>query len=245
MGEFGAVSVISGNIVGKTQTLTLFVESAYKVQQWRGLVLWEKGSVHGFRCSADEMTWCIILAPYGMLNVGAQYCFFKEMTWLHALHAVLGIQHSRGVFSGASSLSVGFVHPSDQGEHSLAFSCYRFFPLDSQSFNPSALSIHKYLTVCWFFGPSGGHCEKLQIQFSDLTRAFSFHACCHFFIKKIGWLNCVLKSLRQGWRMNVQSSYRSDRPMITVSVVTRGWLGTVRWRKPNEGSTVALTELAA
>lgn len=30
MGEFGAVSVISGNIMGKTQTLTLFVESAYK-----------------------------------------------------------------------------------------------------------------------------------------------------------------------------------------------------------------------
>ncbi|GBF92244.1 sulfate ABC transporter permease subunit [Raphidocelis subcapitata] len=30
MGEFGAVSVISGNIIGKTQTLTLFVESAYK-----------------------------------------------------------------------------------------------------------------------------------------------------------------------------------------------------------------------
>lgn len=30
MGEFGAVSVISGNILGKTQTLTLFVESAYK-----------------------------------------------------------------------------------------------------------------------------------------------------------------------------------------------------------------------
>ena len=32
MGEFGAVSVISGNIIGKTQTLTLFVESAYKVR---------------------------------------------------------------------------------------------------------------------------------------------------------------------------------------------------------------------
>lgn len=31
MGEFGAVSVISGNIIGQTQTLTLFVESAYKV----------------------------------------------------------------------------------------------------------------------------------------------------------------------------------------------------------------------
>ncbi|GMH45919.1 hypothetical protein BSKO_13882 [Bryopsis sp. KO-2023] len=30
MGEFGAVSVISGNIIGQTQTLTLFVESAYK-----------------------------------------------------------------------------------------------------------------------------------------------------------------------------------------------------------------------
>ena len=30
MGEFGAVSVISGNIIGRTQTLTLFVESAYK-----------------------------------------------------------------------------------------------------------------------------------------------------------------------------------------------------------------------
>lgn len=30
MGEFGAVSVISGNIIGQTQTLTLYVESAYK-----------------------------------------------------------------------------------------------------------------------------------------------------------------------------------------------------------------------
>lgn len=30
MGEFGAVSVVSGNIIGQTQTLTLFVESAYK-----------------------------------------------------------------------------------------------------------------------------------------------------------------------------------------------------------------------
>jgi sulfate transport system permease protein len=30
MGEFGAVSVISGNIIGRTQTLTLYVESAYK-----------------------------------------------------------------------------------------------------------------------------------------------------------------------------------------------------------------------
>ena len=30
MGEFGAVAVISGNIIGQTQTLTLFVESAYR-----------------------------------------------------------------------------------------------------------------------------------------------------------------------------------------------------------------------
>lgn len=30
MGEFGAVSVVSGNIIGHTQTLTLFVESSYK-----------------------------------------------------------------------------------------------------------------------------------------------------------------------------------------------------------------------
>ncbi|MBW4464550.1 MAG: sulfate ABC transporter permease subunit CysW [Pegethrix bostrychoides GSE-TBD4-15B] len=30
MGEFGAVAVVSGNIVGKTQTLPLFVEEAYK-----------------------------------------------------------------------------------------------------------------------------------------------------------------------------------------------------------------------
>lgn len=30
MGEFGAVSVISGNIIGRTQTLTLYVEGAYK-----------------------------------------------------------------------------------------------------------------------------------------------------------------------------------------------------------------------
>jgi len=33
MGEFGAVSVVSGNIVGKTQTLPLFVEDAYKQYQ--------------------------------------------------------------------------------------------------------------------------------------------------------------------------------------------------------------------
>jgi sulfate/thiosulfate transport system permease protein len=30
MGEFGAVSVVSGNIIGKTQSLPLFVEDAYK-----------------------------------------------------------------------------------------------------------------------------------------------------------------------------------------------------------------------
>jgi sulfate/thiosulfate transport system permease protein len=33
MGEFGAVSVVSGNIAGKTQTLPLFVEEAYKNYQ--------------------------------------------------------------------------------------------------------------------------------------------------------------------------------------------------------------------
>ncbi len=33
MGEFGAVSVVSGNIGGKTQTLSLFVEDAYKQYQ--------------------------------------------------------------------------------------------------------------------------------------------------------------------------------------------------------------------
>jgi sulfate transport system permease protein len=33
MGEFGAVSVVSGNITGKTQTLPLFVEEAYKQYQ--------------------------------------------------------------------------------------------------------------------------------------------------------------------------------------------------------------------
>ena len=32
MGEFGAISVISGNIIGRTQTLTLYVEGAYKVR---------------------------------------------------------------------------------------------------------------------------------------------------------------------------------------------------------------------
>ncbi|KAL2622697.1 hypothetical protein R1flu_002902 [Riccia fluitans] len=36
MGEFGAVSVISGNIIGKTQTLTLFVEAAYKEYNTQG-----------------------------------------------------------------------------------------------------------------------------------------------------------------------------------------------------------------
>jgi sulfate/thiosulfate transport system permease protein len=33
MGEFGAVSVVSGNIIGKTQTLPLFVEDTYKQYQ--------------------------------------------------------------------------------------------------------------------------------------------------------------------------------------------------------------------
>lgn len=33
MGEFGAVSAVSGNVAGKTQTLTLFVEEAYKQYQ--------------------------------------------------------------------------------------------------------------------------------------------------------------------------------------------------------------------
>jgi sulfate/thiosulfate transport system permease protein len=33
MGEFGAVSVVSGNIIRKTQTLPLFVEEAYKQYQ--------------------------------------------------------------------------------------------------------------------------------------------------------------------------------------------------------------------
>jgi sulfate transport system permease protein len=33
MGEFGAVSVVSGNLAGQTQTLPLFVEEAYKQYQ--------------------------------------------------------------------------------------------------------------------------------------------------------------------------------------------------------------------
>jgi sulfate transport system permease protein len=33
MGEFGAVAVVSGNIEGKTQTLTLFIEDSYKQYQ--------------------------------------------------------------------------------------------------------------------------------------------------------------------------------------------------------------------
>ncbi|CAD7700640.1 unnamed protein product [Ostreobium quekettii] len=36
VGEFGAISVISGNIIGQTQTLTLFVESAYKEYNTEG-----------------------------------------------------------------------------------------------------------------------------------------------------------------------------------------------------------------
>eukprot|EP00271_Cylindrocystis_brebissonii_P002844 TRINITY_DN13616_c3_g1_i1.p1 TRINITY_DN13616_c3_g1~~TRINITY_DN13616_c3_g1_i1.p1 ORF type:complete len:411 (-),score=66.41 TRINITY_DN13616_c3_g1_i1:631-1863(-) len=36
MGEFGALSVISGNIIGRTQTLTLFVEAAYKDYNTQG-----------------------------------------------------------------------------------------------------------------------------------------------------------------------------------------------------------------
>lgn len=32
MGEFGAVAVISGNIIEQTQTATLYVEAAYKVR---------------------------------------------------------------------------------------------------------------------------------------------------------------------------------------------------------------------
>ena len=33
MGEFGAISVVSGNIIGKTQTMPLYVEEAYKQYQ--------------------------------------------------------------------------------------------------------------------------------------------------------------------------------------------------------------------
>ena len=33
MGEFGAVSVVSGNIEGKTQSLPLFIEDSYKQYQ--------------------------------------------------------------------------------------------------------------------------------------------------------------------------------------------------------------------
>jgi sulfate/thiosulfate transport system permease protein len=33
MGEFGAVAVVSGNIAGKTQTMPIFVEEAYKNYQ--------------------------------------------------------------------------------------------------------------------------------------------------------------------------------------------------------------------
>nr|YP_010152820.1 sulfate ABC transporter permease subunit CysW [Olisthodiscus luteus]QQW50481.1 sulfate ABC transporter permease subunit CysW [Olisthodiscus luteus] len=33
MGEFGAVSILSGNIISKTQTLTLFIEQSYKEYQ--------------------------------------------------------------------------------------------------------------------------------------------------------------------------------------------------------------------
>jgi sulfate transport system permease protein len=33
MGEFGAVSVVSGNIIGKTQSLPLYVEETYKQYQ--------------------------------------------------------------------------------------------------------------------------------------------------------------------------------------------------------------------
>ena len=47
MGEFGAVSVISGNIIGQTQTLTLFVESAYKVGFGRGWGSEARGSLGG------------------------------------------------------------------------------------------------------------------------------------------------------------------------------------------------------
>eukprot|EP00884_Botryococcus_braunii_P010885 jgi/Botrbrau1/19799/Bobra.0124s0047.1 len=36
MGEFGAVSVISGNIIGRTQTLTLYTESQYKEYNTEG-----------------------------------------------------------------------------------------------------------------------------------------------------------------------------------------------------------------
>ncbi len=55
MGEFGAVSVISGNIIGQTQTLTLYVESAYKVgapplPARAGGLLAPPGAVFGTSC---------------------------------------------------------------------------------------------------------------------------------------------------------------------------------------------------
>ncbi len=36
MGEFGAVAVISGNIIEQTQTATLYVEAAYKEYNTEG-----------------------------------------------------------------------------------------------------------------------------------------------------------------------------------------------------------------
>ena len=47
VGEFGAVAVVSGNIVGRTQTLTLFVESAYKEYNTAGAFAAAASSVVG------------------------------------------------------------------------------------------------------------------------------------------------------------------------------------------------------
>lgn len=61
MGEFGAVSVISGNIIGRTQTLTLYVEGAYK----------EYNTEAAF--SASVLLSCLALLTLGVKEiVGAQ-----------------------------------------------------------------------------------------------------------------------------------------------------------------------------
>ena len=63
MGEFGAVSVISGNIIGQTQTLTLFVESAYKVGGSAGVAGGGTGSAEGRRQEQRPRVASARLAP--------------------------------------------------------------------------------------------------------------------------------------------------------------------------------------
>lgn len=116
MGEFGAVSVISGNIIGRTQTLTLFVEAAYKVLERNCLVI----MADGFQSNL-----CIIRFVFGLTErwvtsawsqkflawlVKSLYFLSKTVGWrfLKVVTLMWLVQeyNTQGAFSAALLLSV-------------------------------------------------------------------------------------------------------------------------------------------